>query len=129
MEGPGSAGEAGADVLLARSARLRLYLMIRRTVAPERLRETLDAHLRWIIAQERLGRIFLSGPIAPTADPAVPDGMTVIRAADLAEAAELAGQDPFVQVGAITFQVCEWTVNEGSLSLHVSLSDSGVRFG
>ena len=115
-------------LLLARAAKLRLFLMLRRTANQSELTQRLGLHLVWMIDQERQGRIFLSGPVAPHSGDVVLDGLTVIRAASLAEAQGIAEKDPFVTSGAVTFELREWTVNEGSLSLSLSLSDSSVAF-
>jgi uncharacterized protein len=115
-------------VLLARSAKLKLFVMLRRTVRPEMLPERLSDHLQWIIAQEKEGRIFLSGPITSRTDATPLDGLTIIRAADLSEAEALASQDPFIQSGIVAFEMREWTVNEGALPLVVTLSDSLAVF-
>ena len=115
---------SAAMALLARSARLKLFAMLRQTVRPELLPERLGDHLRWMIGQEKAGAIFLSGPMAPHAGSMPLDGLTLIRAAGLAEAEAIARQDPFVAAGIVTFQMCEWTANEGSISVQLSLSDS-----
>jgi uncharacterized protein YciI len=114
--------------LLARAAKLRLFVMLRRTVNPALLPEKLGAHLRWMIDQEKDGRIFLSGPIAPHVGMTILDGLTVLRASSLAEAEEIGMQDPFVQSGVVAFEMREWTVNEGAIPLTVTLSDSTAVF-
>lgn len=114
--------------LLARSAKLKLFVMLRRTVDRTLLREHLGSHLRWMVDGETKGQIFLSGPVAPREGATPLDGLTLIRAASLAEAEGLARTDPFVRLGAIEFEILEWTANEGSITLNVTLSNSTVTF-
>jgi uncharacterized protein len=115
-------------VLLARAARLKLFVMLRRVVRPEFLTENLGEHLRWLIDQETAGIIFLSGPVVARDDGVALAGITIIRAPTIDEAEAIARQDPFIKLGIFTFDMHEWTVNEGGISLFVSLSDSSVAF-
>jgi uncharacterized protein YciI len=115
-------------VLLSRSVKMTLFVMLRRTLDQSLLRENLGRHLRWMVDAEKRGQVFLSGPIAKR-EGAVPlDGLTIIRAADLAEAEALAETDPFVQLGAVGYDMREWTANEGAISVTMTLSDSVVVF-
>lgn len=114
--------------LLGRSARLRLFVAIRRTLDRERQRDLLVSHLRWMIGEEKAGRIFLSGPIM-RGDENHPDGLTVIRASDLEAARSIVMRDPLIEGGAVTVDLCEWIVNEGCLDLRLTLSDSHLEFG
>lgn len=115
-------------VLLARSAALKLYVVLRRTRNGDQLRALLPNHLRWMIGHEREGRIFLSGPTTGGTDQHRIDGLTIVRADSLQEAEELVRGDPFVSAGAVEVELCEWTVNEGSIPIVLTLSDSAVSF-
>jgi uncharacterized protein YciI len=115
-------------VLLARAAKIRCYVMLRRTLDPALLRAHVGDHLRWMIGAEQDGHIMLSGPVAPDAAATPLDGLTIIRADSLAAAHALAAKDPFIQLGAVAYELREWTVNEGALALTVTISDSTVRF-
>jgi uncharacterized protein YciI len=114
--------------LLAHSAKLKMFVMLRRTLDRALLRENLGAHLRWMIDAESRGSIFLSGPVSGGDGSTQLDGLTIIRAPDAAAATQLANEDPLVRIQAVAFEIHEWTINEGSISLAVSLSDSSVRF-
>ncbi len=102
--------------------------MLRRTLNAALLREHLGAHLRWMIDAEAQGHIVLSGPVERRKGSTQLDGLTIIRAPDVARAATLAAADPLVKVDAVAFELHEWTVNEGAISLTVSISDSTVAF-
>jgi uncharacterized protein len=84
------------------------------------LKPYLADHLTYMIGLERAGKLFASGPFG---DGTRGDGMTIVRAADEAEARAIAMQDPFVVNGIRTFTIQPWTVMEGSLSLTVNFSD------
>jgi uncharacterized protein YciI len=81
-------------------------------------------HLEYMIALERQGKLFASGPLG---DPSKADGMTIVRAASEEEAQQLALRDPFVVNGIRTFKIVPWTVMEGSLSVTVNFSDQTAR--
>jgi len=84
------------------------------------LKPYLAEHLDYMIALERQGKLFASGPFG---DGTKGDGMTIIRAANAEEARAVALHDPFVVNGIRTFKIEAWTVMEGSLSLTVNFSD------
>lgn len=109
--------------LLAQSAKKRFYAMLRRTQDAALLRRHLDEHLRWMIGEEKRGCVFLSGT-AESSDGVVLDGLTIIQAGSLDEARTVAGRDPLIASGAVACSLHPWTVNEGSLTLTLHLSDS-----
>ncbi len=84
------------------------------------LKPYLAEHLDYMIALERQGKLFASGPFG---DGTKGDGMTIIRAANAEEARAVALHDPFVVNGIRTFKIEAWTVMEGALSLTVNFSD------
>ena len=102
------------------------FVMHRRFVASERMRDVLLDHLHWLIGLEKAGKVFLSGPMADEAG-APRGGMTVFRCADWTEARALAAADPFALAGVIEFDVDRWQVNEGRLTLSFDHSDGSVR--
>lgn len=83
------------------------------------LRPRLAEHLAYMIDLERRGLVFASGPFG---DGRSGDGMTILRAADEAQARAIMQADPFVVHGLRTFTLTPWTVMEGSLGVTVSLS-------
>ena len=115
-------------VLLARAARLKLYLALRRTLDSDKQKSMIGEHLTWMIGYEKSGQIFLSGPVSPHDGPTPLDGLSVIRAESPEAAATLINSDPFVTSGAVECELCEWTVNEGGIPIMLSLSDSTVTF-
>lgn len=88
------------------------------------LRPHLTAHLEYMIALEKAGKLFASGPLDFGASS---DGMTVFRVATKEEARALALRDPFVINGVRSFQIREWTVMEGSFGVQVNFSDRSIE--
>ncbi len=81
----------------------------------------LQAHLAWLFDLEQRETLFLSGPILEGPDVRPGSGITVVRATGSAAASEIAAADPFVIAGLRTFQVFRWRVNEGKISVRLSL--------
>ena len=90
------------------------------------LKPYLADHLAYMIALEREGKLFASGPFG---DGTRGDGMTIVRAASEAQAREIALADPFVVNGIRTFTIQAWTVMEGSMNVTVNFSDGSSKVG
>ncbi len=88
------------------------------------LKPYLADHLSYMIALEREGKLFASGPFG---DGTRRDGMTIVRAADAEEVRALALRDPFVINGIRTFKIERWTVMEGSLGVTLNFSDRSAQ--
>jgi uncharacterized protein YciI len=119
--------ERAAD-LMRKMLRKKLYVLISKPVVPpEQLKPFLLAHLEYMIGLEKRGLVFASGPLADGAGPPTGQGLTVLRANSAAEARALAEGDPFFVNGLRTFELKEWTIMEGTLSLRVNLSDQSIE--
>jgi uncharacterized protein YciI len=122
-----SNAEARIAELTQGMLRKKLYVVFSKGAAsPERIRDILPLHLEYMIDLERKGVVFASGPLA-SEEGMRGDGMTVLRTASAEEARRIAAADPFVVRGLRTFEVREWTVMEGSLTLKVNFSDQSVE--
>jgi uncharacterized protein YciI len=114
--------------LMQKMLRKKLFVLISKPlVAPEKLKPFLPAHLEYMISLERRGLVFASGPLSDGEGPPTGQGLTVLRTKDAKEARALAAADPFVANGLRSFELKEWTVMEGTLSLRVNLSDQSVE--
>jgi len=114
--------------LTQKMLRRRFYAVLSQpSPTPEKLKALLPAHLEYMIALEKRGVLFASGPLSDGQGPPNGAGLTILRAASAAEARELAQADPFVKNGLRTFELKEWTVMEGTLGLRVNLSDQTVE--
>jgi uncharacterized protein len=114
--------------LTRKMLRKKLYVLISKPVVPpENLKPFLMAHLEYMILLEKRGVVFASGPLADGEGPPSGHGLTVLRAKNAAEARALAEADPFFANGLRTFELKEWTIMEGALSLRVNLSDQSIE--
>jgi uncharacterized protein len=105
--------------------RKKLYVILSKGgTSPERLKERLPAHLEFMIDLEKRGILFASGPLDGGARG---DGLTIVRAASLEAAKQIAAGDPFVVQGLRSFEVREWTVMEGSFGIKVNFSDQSLE--
>jgi uncharacterized protein YciI len=105
--------------------RKKLYVILSKGgTSPERLKERLPAHLEFMIGLEKRGILFASGPLDGGARG---DGLTIVRAASLEAAKQIAAGDPFVVQGLRSFEVREWTVMEGSFGIKVNFSDQSLE--
>lgn len=104
--------------------RLQLYVGFSTLVEGADLRAVLSEHLDYMVDLERRGLLFASGPFLQDDGTLDGSGMTVVRAADRAEAETILMADPFHRAGLRTLQVRAWLVNEGSMALTLSFSTS-----
>ncbi len=93
----------------------------------EQILAHLDAHLAFQVTLERDGVLFAAGPMW-TDDESEwrGDGMVIVRAASRTEAQEIAARDPMHVAGARAYTVRPWMINEGSMTLRISLSSQGI---
>ena len=114
--------------LTRKMLRKKLFVLFSKPLmAPEKLKPFLAAHLDYMISLERRGLVFASGPLSDGEGPPTGQGLTVLRTKDAEEARALAAADPFVANGLRSFELKEWTVMEGMLSLRVTLSDQSIE--
>ncbi|NQZ30908.1 MAG: hypothetical protein HRU06_06515 [Oceanospirillaceae bacterium] len=93
----------------------------------EAIRDTLPAHLEYQRQLERLGQLALAGPVSDLSGEEMQgNGMIIYRAQSLEQARALADGDPMHSTGARNYTLRRWLINEGSLSLNVTLSDQRV---
>lgn len=124
------AGDTGERIAALTRGMLRkkLYVIVSKaTATPDRITELLPDHLEYMIALEKRGLVFASGPLTEAGGEPRGDGMTVLRCASAAEAQSIAEADPFFVNGLRSFEVREWTVMEGSLALKVNFSDRSIE--
>ena len=108
--------------------RKKLYVILSKGGAtPEQIGAALPDHLEYMIGLEKKGALFASGPLTATDGKMAGDGLTIVRAANIEDARAIASADPFVKNKLRTFEVREWTVMEGSLSIKVNLSDQTLE--
>jgi uncharacterized protein len=103
----------------------RDYWLILSTPASGTGQADIDArapeHIAWLLGLERDGVVFLSGPLLSGPGTGPGSGVTVLRADSQDQAGAIAAKDPFVLAGLRTFTVHRWRLNEGSISVRLSL--------
>jgi uncharacterized protein YciI len=108
--------------------RKKLYIILSKGKATaDQIGAHLPQHLEYMIGLEKAGVLFASGPLADAEGKTRGDGLTIVRAANSAEARKIAERDPFVVNGLRSFEIREWTVMEGSLGIKVNLSDQSLE--
>lgn len=113
--------------VLAKMLNLKLFVMLRESTGRQMSDLDLTAHLDWMIAKEKEGLIFASGPfLSSGAPPGASGGLTVLRVTGLDQAREVAETDPLVSQGLITYQLREWLLMEGGLTMRVSFSNGAA---
>jgi uncharacterized protein YciI len=127
----GAGGKQSAEErvrqLSERMLRKKLYVVLSAAKRGSDLKPHLAAHLEYMIKLEKKGLLFASGPFSPT-DGTVPgEGMTILRTKSVKQARAIASRDPFFVNGLRTFEIREWTLNEGTFGLKVNLSDQTVE--
>lgn len=91
------------------------------------VKATLPDHLAYQKEMEAAGALVMAGPVSDvTGDMMEAEGMIIYRATNLEAARALANGDPMHKVGARSYDIRKWLVNEGSLSFTISLSSQSV---
>ena len=124
---PGTSDEAEVAALKARMLKKVYFVMQRVPRDLSRIKPAVLAHYRWIIELEKQGAVFASGPLTAE-DGASGIGMTVFRCDGWDEARRLSEGDPFVQQGAVTFELHQWQINEGRVTVAIDFSDQTCTF-
>lgn len=115
-----TAGAVDRTRLLGRDYWLVNWLPGEATTAAD-IETHLDDHLRWLLELEQTGVLVMSGPLVDGPRVAPGSGVTVLRSETEEDARDIAGADPFVREGLRTFELLRWRVNEGSITVQLSL--------
>lgn len=107
------------------SLRLQLYVVISSAVSLTAVYEHLAEHLAYVRQLEERHVLFAAGPLFSD-DGAFfeGNGLLVFRASSVEEARAIADADPFHSSGSRTYHLRPWLLNDGSISIRVSLSHS-----
>ena len=123
-----SSAEERIQQLTKGMLRKKLFVVLSKgNATPDQIGALLPQHLEYMIGLEKTGVLFASGPLADAEGKMRGDGLTIVRAANAAEARKIAEQDPFVVNKLRTFELKEWTVMEGSLGIKINLSDQSLE--
>ncbi|MBN9034477.1 MAG: hypothetical protein J0H53_00260 [Rhizobiales bacterium] len=106
----------------------RMYLVMTRPARPDiDLRPYLVEHLHHQLDLEKRGILFAAGPIITEAGGFPGTGLFILRAKDFEEARAIADSDPMHKSGRRVYDLYEWRMHEGRISLSINLSDSTVE--
>jgi len=111
-----------AEELLVRMLGKKLFVVLWRASPGAELGGVLREHLEYMIALERHGVLFASGPLSGKPG----DGLSILRAATIDDARAIAERDPFVSRGLRGFDLREWTLMEGSIGLTFNCSNRTI---
>lgn len=110
----------------------KLYVCITNFVEGQSVGELFDllpAHLDHQVALEKDGTMFGAGPLQqPGAPPAPTKGLIIIRADSEEEARAIFDRDPIHAAGVRDYELYEWTMNEGRITVSFDFSDQTVRY-
>lgn len=118
----GIAVAGSARELLDRMLAKKMFVIIWRAKPGADLGPVLRSHLEFMIELEQRGVLFASGPMSG----APGDGLTILRAAGIDAARQIAERDPFVIKGLRDFDLREWTLMEGAIGITIHCSDRSI---
>ena len=107
--------------------RLFLVFLLPTEKVGDRDRARLD-HFKFVKRLEAEGRLFAAGPYVDeqTGKP-TGEGLFIVRGESSDEVARIVSEDPFYTGGFRTFRIQPWMMNEGSLTVRLSLSERRVE--
>lgn len=95
--------------------------------SPDEMMAVLPEHLEYQQKMEAAGKLFLAGPLSDsTGELMQGTGMMVYRTPTIDDAKKIADGDPMHAKGMKTYKIRKWLVNEGALSLSISLSKQHI---
>ena len=110
--------------LTNRMLRKKLFLVTMTSdVAPERLLLHLADHLEYMTELARRGVLFASGPFVTADGAPTGDGVSIFNTASADEARSFAEKDPFYVHGLRKFEVKEWMLMEGSMTVTLNFAE------
>jgi uncharacterized protein len=106
------------------SLRMQLYVVTSIAKSLDAVKENLPAHRAYLRDLEDKNILFGAGPLW-TDDGRYfeGDGMLIYRANSVEEAERLAQADPMHENGAREFTIRPWLLNDGSITIRVTLSE------
>jgi uncharacterized protein len=108
----------------APSLRMQLYVVTSTAISLEAVKENLAEHRAYLRDLEEQNVLFGAGPLwTDDGKYFEGDGMLIYRAASVAEATAIAQADPMHSRGARTFKIRPWLLNDGSITIRVTLSE------
>jgi uncharacterized protein len=106
------------------SLRMQLYVVTSTANSLDAVKQHLAEHRAYLRSLEDRNVLFGAGPLwTDDGRHFEGDGMLIYRAASVAEATAIAQSDPMHSSGARTFKIRPWLLNDGSITIRVTLSE------
>lgn len=125
--------KAEAERIMRTLQREQCYLLMMRPADnpprdfPRSQDELRIEHHAYLVDLERKGVLFAAGPLRDAEGWERGRGLIVVRAANRAEAARIAGEEPYTKAGFRTVDIVPWQRNEGVTRLELRLADGELR--
>jgi uncharacterized protein YciI len=108
----------------APSLRMQLYVVTSTANSLDAVKQNLAEHRAYLRSLEEQNVLFGAGPLwTEDGQYFEGDGMLIYRAASVEEATAIAQDDPMHSSGARTFKIRPWLLNDGSITIRVTLSE------
>jgi hypothetical protein len=108
----------------APSLRMQLYVVTSTASSLDAVKQNLAEHRAYLRLLEERNVLFGAGPLwTEDGQYFEGDGMLIYRAASVEEATAIAQDDPMHSSGARIFKIRPWLLNDGSITIRVTLSE------
>jgi uncharacterized protein len=108
----------------APSLRMQLYVVTSTANSLDAVKQNLAEHRAYLRSLEDRNVLFGAGPLwTEDGQYFEGDGMLIYRAASVEEATAIAQADPMHSSDARTFKIRPWLLNDGSITIRVTLSE------
>ena len=108
----------------APSLRMQLYVVTSTANSLDAVKQNLAEHRAYLRSLEEQNVLFGAGPLwTEDGQYFEGDGMLIYRAASVEEATAIAQDDPMHSSRARTFKIRPWLLNDGSITIRVTLSE------
>jgi uncharacterized protein len=106
------------------SLRMQLYVVTSIAKSLDAVKQNLPEHRAYLRELENKDILFGAGPLwTDDGQYFEGDGMLIYRASSVEEAQQLAEADPMHKNGAREFKIRPWLLNDGSITIRVTLSE------
>jgi uncharacterized protein len=106
------------------SLRMQLYVVTSIANSLDAVKQNLPEHRAYLRELENKDILFGAGPLwTDDGEYFEGDGMLIYRASSVEEARQLAQADPMHKNGAREFKIRPWLLNDGSITIRVTLSE------
>jgi uncharacterized protein len=106
------------------SLRMQLFVVTSKAKSLDVVKQNLSSHRAYLKELEEKNILFAAGPLLTDDGQFFEgDGLLIYRASSVENAREIATADPLHTSGARTFTIRPWLLNDGSITIRVTLSE------